>query len=72
MQKPNDTITLGRRAFLKHGTLLLAAAGLDSAAAPALFAQDGIKQTLRIGLVTDLHYADKPPAGSRHYRETLR
>ena len=28
--------------------------------------------TVRIGMVTDLHYADKPPAGSRHYRETLR
>ena len=26
---------------------------------------------LHIGLVTDLHYADKPPAGTRHYRETL-
>jgi len=26
---------------------------------------------LRIGLVTDLHYADKKPAGTRHYRETL-
>ena len=25
---------------------------------------------LRFGLITDLHYADKPPAGSRHYRET--
>ncbi len=25
-----------------------------------------------MGLVTDLHYADKPPAGNRHYRETLR
>ena len=22
-------------------------------------------------MVTDLHYADKPPAGTRHYRETL-
>jgi predicted MPP superfamily phosphohydrolase len=22
-------------------------------------------------MLTDLHYADKPPAGSRHYRETL-
>ena len=27
---------------------------------------------LRIGLVTDLHYADKAPAGTRHYRESLR
>jgi len=25
---------------------------------------------VRIGLVTDLHYADKPAAGTRHYRET--
>jgi len=24
-----------------------------------------------MGLVTDLHYADKPAAGSRHYRESL-
>ena len=22
-------------------------------------------------MVTDLHYADNPPAGTRHYRETL-
>jgi alkaline phosphatase len=26
---------------------------------------------VRIGLLTDLHYADKEPNGSRHYRETL-
>lgn len=26
---------------------------------------------LRVGLVTDMHYADKPSAGSRHYRLTL-
>jgi predicted phosphodiesterase len=26
---------------------------------------------VRVGLITDLHYADKPPAGTRHYRETL-
>jgi len=26
---------------------------------------------LRVGLVTDMHYADKPPGGSRHYRESL-
>ncbi len=25
---------------------------------------------MQFGLITDLHYADKPPAGSRHYRET--
>lgn len=26
---------------------------------------------MRIGLITDLHYADKPAAGTRFYRETL-
>lgn len=53
-----------RRAFLADGTLLLAA-GLarDAVAAPAT--------GLSFGLVTDIHYADKPPAGTRHYRESL-
>lgn len=40
-----------------NGRLLLA----DQASAQA---------NLRIGLVTDLHYADKAPAGTRFYRET--
>ena len=26
---------------------------------------------MRLGLITDLHYADKPPVGTRHYRETI-
>ena len=48
-------------------TLVLTAA---TASSQKLFAdEDGSR--LRIGLVTDLHYADKPPAGTRHYRETL-
>lgn len=58
--------SLGRRAFLKNGALVLAATTVDSS---ALFAEDQ-KSNLEVGLVTDLHYADKPPAGSRHYRET--
>jgi predicted phosphodiesterase len=57
----------GRRAFLKDGTLVLAAATINRS---SLFADDP-EDHLRIGLVTDLHYADKTPAGSRHYRETL-
>ncbi len=61
-------VSVGRRAWLQDGALLLAsAATLDPA---SLFAADD-REMLRIGLVTDLHYADKPPAGSRHYRETL-
>ena len=60
------SMRLGRRAFLKNGTLLLATATVD---ASSLFAEEQ-KSKLRVGLVTDLHYADKPPAGTRHYRET--
>jgi len=39
-------------------------------ATEAIMADDGDAK-LRVALVTDLHYADKDPAGSRHYRETL-
>ncbi|WP_182870192.1 metallophosphoesterase family protein [Rhodopirellula sp. JC639] len=63
---------LGRRAVLRNGTLVLATGTLSSTAlfSDALFADDD-RAGLRVGLVTDLHYADKPPAGTRHYRETL-
>lgn len=53
-----------RRTFLADGTLLLAS-GL---AGRALAAPAG---GVTFGLVTDIHYADKPPAGTRHYRESL-
>src|SRR5690606_9218993 len=56
-----------RRAFLRDGTLLLAA-GSALKAAPSLADEGGDR--LRIGLITDLHYADKPPAINRYYRET--
>lgn len=58
---------LGRRAFLQQGTLCLAGAvGIDRG---MLFAESE-EDCLKIGLITDLHYADKPPAGTRFYRET--
>ena len=63
----NQCVQLDRRAFLKNGTLLLATAATVDAS--SIFADEqGAK--FRVGLVTDLHYADKPPAGSRHYRES--
>lgn len=52
-----------RRVFLRHGALYLLGTGLVLGAEP--------KQLARLGLITDLHYADKPPAGTRFYRETL-
>ena len=52
---------------MRHGTLVLTTASLGT---KCLLAQEDPPR-LRVGLVTDLHYADKPSAGSRHYRETL-
>jgi alkaline phosphatase len=60
-----------RREFLQDGSLLLLGSGLVSSQAASLLAADSPPQ-IRIGMVTDLHYADKPPAGTRFYRETLR
>jgi len=62
----NTSFRPERRAFLKNGILFLALAGVDISAA---FTGDQ-RPALKVGLITDLHYADKPPAGSRHYRET--
>ena len=57
-----------RRAALRGGALFLATA---AALRPdQLFALDE-QPELRIGMITDLHHADKAPAGTRHYRETL-
>jgi alkaline phosphatase len=63
--------TNSRRVFLQMGAIFLAGA------ASARFAQadhdEAAQEPLvRIGMVTDLHHADKPAGGSRHYRETLR
>lgn len=60
-------VKLGRRSFLKNGTLVLTAASLHSG---NLLAGNNASP-LRVGLITDLHYADKAPRGTRHYRETL-
>lgn len=50
--------------MLATGTGLLSASQLIAANADA-------KPAVRLGLITDLHYADKKPVGSRHYRESL-
>ncbi|MEQ1748349.1 MAG: metallophosphoesterase [Prosthecobacter sp.] len=54
-----------RRAFLQHSTLCLA--GFSSLRAADL----DTKPLLRVGLMADLHYADKAPTKTRYYREAL-
>lgn len=64
--------SFGRRAFLRRGSLVLAATSLDLLPAGWLLAdEEPAKSLVTVGLITDLHYADKPPAGTRYYRETL-
>ncbi|MCX5662594.1 MAG: metallophosphoesterase [Planctomycetota bacterium] len=79
--KRNATTDLGRRALIKGGTLLLVAGALNPMRAAESLAQAAAKAAsetapstqpagpLRIGLITDLHYADKPSVGTRFYRE---
>lgn len=56
-----------RRDFFQHGFMIL-----SGVATPlSVLGEDPPKRKLRIGMITDLHYADKPISGSRHYRETL-
>ena len=63
-------MNLSRRTFLHDGSLLLLGAGAMTSLPFPLLA-DEAQRRARVGMLTDLHYADKPPAGSRHYRETL-
>ena len=57
------------RACIRQGTPFLAGSMLAGTCRFAL-AEGTDKPKVRIGLVTDLHCADKPPAGTRFYRET--
>ncbi|HBJ83544.1 MAG TPA: alkaline phosphatase [Verrucomicrobiales bacterium] len=56
-----------RRTFLHHSTLCLAGFG----AGRMLAAENNARPLLRVGLMTDLHYADKNPTKTRFYREAL-
>ena len=63
----NLPLSQSRRSFFRKGALWLVGGS-------TLLAQDGKPNgdpLLRVGLITDLHYADKDPKGTRHYRETL-
>jgi len=61
---------LGRRAFLHEGVLLLTAGAALSRASTSVLADELEDRQVRFGILTDLHYADKPAAGTRFYRQT--
>ena len=60
-------MTSSRRTFIQNGALCLA--GFSTGR--MLAAETEQKPGLRIGMVTDLHYADKPQKGTRCYRDAL-
>lgn len=71
-EKAHADIHRARRRFLRNGTLMLAAGTLSPASLWAGEVNADAKQDeLCIGLITDMHYADKPPTGNRYYRQTL-
>jgi len=66
------TNSMNRRAFFQQSTLWI----LGSSLAGCQYRYNlhgGLSDSpvARIGLLTDLHYADRPPAGNRFFRETL-
>lgn len=66
-----NTNRVNRRAFLDKGGLLLSAvamSGIDQF--EALAKESSGEPVLRIGVVTDIHYADKDPQINRFYRES--
>lgn len=58
---------VSRRAFMGGAGAWGAAAALGLRGARG----DGARSSLRFGMITDLHYADSPPRGARHYRDSL-
>lgn len=62
-----------RRALLRQGALVLGGMAIGGLARPVWAAaqdQETAQPTLRVGIVTDCHYADRDRSGTRHYRET--
>ena len=70
-----------RRHFLLDGTLILATAAADAfwpsrgrrlLAAGLTLRQSSARPVVRFGILTDVHYADKPTTtGTRFYRDSL-
>jgi alkaline phosphatase len=67
---------MDRRKLLKDGTLFLLGSSAFLRNHPAGAVEEEIQASdqeavLRLGLITDVHYADKAAAGTRHYRDSL-
>jgi alkaline phosphatase len=62
---------MNRRAFFRQGSLYLLAADLACSSWQSVLGQQPDSPAVKIGMLTDLHYADIPPAGTRFYRQSI-
>ncbi len=66
------TRTIARREFLRRSAAWIGVAGLGRFAASGAAADSAPSGSpFSFGLVSDVHYADAPARGSRHYRDSL-
>ncbi|MCO5297355.1 MAG: metallophosphoesterase [Fimbriimonadaceae bacterium] len=66
IERPAPRAVLSRRAFLQAGSLFLA-----GAASGAAWGRLGRRSVAKVGILADLHHADKMEAGGRYYRMAL-
>lgn len=76
MHHPNNlslgSFEISRRRFLQGSSLLLAAPALGLSAGQSMAVDNSdVKPALRVGLLTDAHYADRAVGGTRYYRQSL-
>lgn len=76
MQNPNEqnhaSELTTRRTFLQTSATVIAGGCLAGRLPRAMGAQDEAPAPIaRLGLITDVHYADADTRGSRHYRDSL-
>ncbi len=63
----SENWTLSRRRFLGIAGTTVAGMILS----PNLFAKSGEKPMIRFGVISDIHYANREPAGTRFYNQSL-
>ena len=64
-----------RRSFIRNGSLFLlgagSIAGCQRQQQPPKSVADAAPASLRFGMLTDVHFADKAPSGTRFYRQSI-
>jgi len=65
--KDGELLTMSRREFIQSSAVFIGLAAIGATGCGKRLTKDNIT----IGMITDVHYADKETAGTRYYRESL-